>query len=178
MKKTKAFTILELMVVCAIIGILAAIVFVSLDRGKTRARDAQRKSDITRIAGAMESYRVDKKSYISSGALEADLFAPLMIIPASLATEGYIDSVPADPLVTPALQSAYKFISDGSQYKILASSETISADDVTNNKAKEKAGDFYNPTLDSNVEQRCFQISSGIAYLDASKSTIANYCNR
>lgn len=152
--KKKGFTILELMVVCAIIGVLAAIVFVNLDRGKLRTRDAQRKADLTKIAGALESYRADRKVYPDSIVGGNVIFIPAdPKLKTELVDRGYISILPTDP----GNQPQYQYASDGNQYKLVAMSETISDADISQNKAQDKAGDFYNSVTG---EESCFQISS------------------
>ena len=53
-----AFTLIELLIVIAILGILAAAVLVAINPGKrtAQARDAQRKQDINAIANALIGY--------------------------------------------------------------------------------------------------------------------------
>jgi prepilin-type N-terminal cleavage/methylation domain-containing protein len=59
----KAFTIIELMVAIAIIGILSAIVIASLGSSKAGARDARRISDIRNIQLALSQYYADNNFY-------------------------------------------------------------------------------------------------------------------
>ncbi|MFA4881023.1 MAG: type II secretion system protein [Candidatus Doudnabacteria bacterium] len=54
--RSRGFTLVELLVVIAIIGILASVVMVSLNPARAKARDAQRKSDLTNFSLALEMY--------------------------------------------------------------------------------------------------------------------------
>lgn len=63
MKKQKSFTLVELLLVIAIIGLLASIVFVSLQGSLARARDARRKSDLRQIFLAIEMYYDKYENY-------------------------------------------------------------------------------------------------------------------
>lgn len=152
-RKIKAFTIIELLIVCAIIAILAAIIVMNFDRSKERTRDAQRKSDLIRVAGALESYKVDAKLYLLSGTITAGVPALKSVSLMSELTAGnYISSLPTDPLN----QTPYKYASDQNQYKLLAISETITG--ISN--ASNIAGDFYNYSASNDNNFKCFQVSS------------------
>lgn len=62
-KRTFGFTLLELLVVMAIIGILAAIGIASFSGVQAKARDARRKSDIESFARALEMFYNDNGRY-------------------------------------------------------------------------------------------------------------------
>lgn len=57
--RQKGFTLIELVVVVAIIALLAAMVIIGLSRQQAKTRDAKRISDLSTIHTALESYIVD-----------------------------------------------------------------------------------------------------------------------
>jgi prepilin-type N-terminal cleavage/methylation domain-containing protein len=67
-KQNKGFTLLEILLVIAAIGILAAIVLVAINPNRqiAQVRDAQRRSDINTIYKALEQYLIDNGSYPNS----------------------------------------------------------------------------------------------------------------
>lgn len=90
---TSAFTLIELLVVISIIGILTTLVAANLNSARSRARDAERKSDLKNISTALRLYFNDNGSYPP---ISGD-------IPWGEAWNGsgstvYMNSVPQDPL--------------------------------------------------------------------------------
>ena len=83
MKFSKGFTLVELLVVVAIIGILATVVVVSVSGVRSKSRDARRISDIREIAAALQLYFNDQNQFPSA----TDPLAP-----------SYIRGIPTDPL--------------------------------------------------------------------------------
>ncbi len=59
----KAFTLIELLIVVAIIGILAAIAVPNFLNAQVRAKIARVDSDLRTLAVAMDSYRIDRGAY-------------------------------------------------------------------------------------------------------------------
>lgn len=64
--RKNGFTLLELLIVIAIIGILASISFVALNGARTQGRDSRRKSDLETIRSALELYKADCNQYPAS----------------------------------------------------------------------------------------------------------------
>ena len=62
-KPSSSFTLIELLIVVAIIGILAALIIVSLNTVLPKSRDAQRISDLNQIQKAVNMYYVDNGRY-------------------------------------------------------------------------------------------------------------------
>lgn len=62
-KNSKGFTLIELLVVIAVIGMLASIVVVSLNKVRSKSRDSRRIADIKTLRGALDSYYVNNKKY-------------------------------------------------------------------------------------------------------------------
>jgi prepilin-type N-terminal cleavage/methylation domain-containing protein len=57
MKKTKAFTLIELLIVVVIIGILATFVVITLKNARTKAIDAKAKDSVQKVAESLEQYK-------------------------------------------------------------------------------------------------------------------------
>lgn len=62
-KSTSAFTLVELLIAIVVIAILAAISVVAFNGIQERARDANRQSDISTIAKALDLYYVEHGQY-------------------------------------------------------------------------------------------------------------------
>lgn len=99
-KFRKGFTLIELMVVIAIIGILATVVVSSLNTARAKGRDTKRISDIHQIQNALELYYNTNGVYPAAGAgwSESSVIAsPWTTVLEPLLT-AYIPKLPLDPL--------------------------------------------------------------------------------
>ena len=98
-KRVKAFTLIELLIVVAIIAILAAIAVPNFIEAQIRAKVSRVKADIRSLAVAEEAYCVDYNNYPPC-TTDAPLWDPLPFIDrlVPLATPvAYITSLPEDP---------------------------------------------------------------------------------
>jgi prepilin-type N-terminal cleavage/methylation domain-containing protein len=86
----KGFTLVELLVIIAIIGILATVIIVSLASARARARDASKISDLTTVSSALQLYYADKHVYpVPSGSNSTARFDNLV---GTLVAGGYLES--------------------------------------------------------------------------------------
>lgn len=110
-KLNRGFTLVELLIVVAIIGVLSTLLMANFIGVRQKARDAQRKSDIRQIQSALELYRSDQGSY------PASLYTG--VCPTSAAFVGgspsttYMSKVPCDPSGTTYYNSAKYYYSGG-----------------------------------------------------------------
>lgn len=105
--KTKliaGFTLIEMLVVISIIGILATLVAANLNSARSRARDAERKSDLKNIETALRIYYNDKGSYPANDgvnqmkACEPGTDSCVWGNEWNIGTTVYMQTLPKDPL--------------------------------------------------------------------------------
>lgn len=104
--KRPGFTLIEIVIVFAIIAILLIISMMSWRRQLDKARDAQRKEHLQRLSVAFEDYYNDHECYPLPGTLSGP----------SDGLKPYLDKIPRDPITK---QPYYLEHSDCVSYRIL-----------------------------------------------------------
>src|SRR5688572_11933482 len=118
MKTARGFTLIELLVVISIIGILATLVAANLNSARSRARDAQRKSDLKNIETAFRLYYNDKATYPAESSLSwGSAFSSTGVT--------YMQKLPQDPLA-PDQTYLYELDSTGDSFTLTACLENAS----------------------------------------------------
>lgn len=119
--KNKAFTLIELIIVIAVIALLAAATFVAINPARRvgDAGDATRWQDLTAIADAFQAYLADNNSTLPSSTMSSGVTYMLatttgggatagcdatstsaFLVLDTLVNDGYIGQIPEDPLYT------------------------------------------------------------------------------
>jgi general secretion pathway protein G len=95
----RGFTLIEMMIVIAIIGILASLVVPSVMHRPDEARVIAAKQDIQTLMQALKLYRLDNQDYPSTEqGLKALVTQPSVgKIPSNWKPGGYLDRLPQDP---------------------------------------------------------------------------------
>ena len=134
-KKQKGFTLLEVLLVVAIIAILAGIVIIAINPGKNLGdtRNSQRQADVTTILNGVYQYSLDNNGTLPAGitttateicATGAASCTGLVDLSTVTANEKYLTAMPKDPQCTTACAT------NGTGYKILKTANgrlTVSA---------------------------------------------------
>ena len=107
----KGFTLVELLIVIAILSILSTIGVANFRSARLKAMDAQRKSDLQTIAKSLEAYVNDYRSYPATGVL---VWGQPLADPAHPETI-YSAKLPTDPG-----SYDYVYVSGGTSYTLYA----------------------------------------------------------
>ena len=121
-----AFTLIEVLVVLAVIGILTTIVVGGFRRTQRRGRDVQRKSDLKQMARAMEIYLSDYGNYPPSAANGRIMGCPAETTACEWSSGEFRDAtgniyfknLPADPLSNQSY--FYRAFDSNQKYQIFA----------------------------------------------------------
>lgn len=155
--KKHGFTLIEVLIVIAIIGVIIITVVYSVMQNLANSRDTRRKADIARIKVALEDYYGDKSQYPTTDLLDACESQEL---------SPYLKSLPCDPKT----KQPYCYIYDaeapvGQNYRLLAALENNYDEVIT------KLG-CANDTTYCGYETTCATYGSGYNY-GVSSSDIA-----
>jgi len=116
----KGFTLIEMLIVVAIIGILAGAVLVGLGPVQKGGRDARRLSDLRQVQNGLELYFNKNGTYPASG---ASLLLSEVAATIQGATGGQI---PVDPRNVSPFLYYYSQLNSGSSYILGAALEDVS----------------------------------------------------
>jgi len=147
-KNFSSFTLVEMLVVVAVVGILASALLVSLGGSRAKARDARRISDLREVQNALELYYDREEKYPEIHGI--DFSSTWDALKDELDREGITSHIPDDPIN----EGDYKYvyvscgINNNQEYMLRARLEKYSfvlSNDIDN-------GDTYcsqnSPSLD------------------------------
>lgn len=149
---SKGFTLVELLIVVAIIGLLATLAVISLTSAQQRSRDTKRVADVKSIQSAMELYYNDNAVYpnITVGGAGASTWTTV-----SAAMSKYVNALPVDP--TNSSTSVYSY------YESTATKYYISATVESNSNAKTALLQDIDGTLNVSYDKVTSDITAAAA---------------
>ena len=108
--RQRGFTLVEIMVVVAILGILAALIVPKIIGRSDDARIVAARQDVATLVAALKLYRLDNQRYPTTDqGLKALVEKPTVDpIPNNWKTGGYLDKLPKDPW-----GNAYQYLQPG-----------------------------------------------------------------
>ncbi|HQQ00020.1 MAG TPA: prepilin-type N-terminal cleavage/methylation domain-containing protein [bacterium] len=155
-----AFTLIELLIVVAIIGILAAIAVPNFLNARMRATIARMETDVKALGDALMMYRIDHRCYFEhQGGNPLVEWAPLTTPVA------YIATIPLDPFRNPDLQPIYQSMSEAygySSFGPLSCRSNWSIKGLGPDKDEDFTGTDYTPETSDRFKQGLYNPSNGI----------------
>lgn len=117
----KGFTLIEILIVVAIIGLLSSVVLIGLGSFRARGRDARRIADLREVQNSLELYYAKYNAYPESGNSWSDLQNTIMAPSTGIG----VPSIPDDPLSvsSQAYHYSYGASSDRQRYVLGATLE-------------------------------------------------------
>jgi type II secretion system protein G len=128
-KLSYGFTLMELMVVMAILGVIIAISTNSFLGAKLKSRDAKRKNDLVQVSRALELYYNDHGRYPADGSgghvygCGASSSSSCEWGEESFEDQYnnvYLEKMPSDPLANSGYDYVYRASGDGLMYQLFA----------------------------------------------------------
>jgi prepilin-type N-terminal cleavage/methylation domain-containing protein len=122
--RRKGFTLIELMLVIAIIGLLSTVALYAQRRTQQKSRDVQRVSNVAELQKALALHAAAQGSYpVMNGCIDAsDAVTTLLIGGGYITAEAHL----VDPLAPSDIAQCYRYEGTGSAYTLTYTLETDS----------------------------------------------------
>lgn len=105
-RSRRGFTLLELLVVVAIIGLLTALVFALFSAARAKSRDARREQDAKTLQQALALYIASNPTYPID--VDGEYLTGADAVSVALISAGAISTTPRDPLNTGSYRYHYQ----------------------------------------------------------------------
>ncbi len=146
----RGFTLIEILIVVAIIGILASVALVGLNPVQQKGRDARRISDLRQIQTSLELYFTKNGAYPTASTFDE--------LKTALTRAGIgVNNIPDDPR-SPARVYQYGVSSDGSTYVLGATLEDGSNPVLNDSLGKDGQVDVNGISCGKAISVYCVQL--------------------